>query len=116
MSGFGNINKSINTISLQKREGQKVVKKKAGRPRKPHMKVFQIRLNKVLFAHLKNFCENEHQGISSTIAHAVKQYLNILSYLLSISIAVSTCVSLQHPDLRPHKSPVDTGGFSPNPI
>ena len=76
---FENIHKKNNEVSLQQASftnTQKIVvkKKKAGRPRKPNMDVFQIRMDKSLHAKLNRYAL-KRGGPSAVIADAVTRLL-----------------------------------------
>jgi len=59
---FENINQKINEVRLQKREGTKVVRKRAGRPRKPNSERLQIRQDATIVSMMRK--EAEQMGVS----------------------------------------------------
>ena len=59
---FENINQKVNEVSLQKKEGEKIVKKKAGRPKKPNSEKLQIRQDASILARMRR--EAEMQGLN----------------------------------------------------
>lgn len=68
--------KIAKNVKLQKKEGQKIVKKKAGRPRiKPKVRV-EIRMDSVLKSKFDRYAkENGQKGVSELVVPLIKKFL-----------------------------------------
>ena len=73
---FKKINKKEIQISLQKKEGDKAVKKKAGRPKKIGVKKYQFTLPITLHLHLKKRSERLGIDISAYLARMIHRDIN----------------------------------------
>ncbi len=72
---FQNIDVKENKISVQKKVGSNIVKKGAGRPKKPNMGKYLIKMDKVLHSELTKYAESIGLNKSAVITTAILQYL-----------------------------------------
>ena len=72
---FGNIDAPKTKIPLQKHEGGVVRNKKAGRPRRPNMERYIIKMDKALHAHLVHYANEHGLNKSAVISQAVRAFI-----------------------------------------
>ena len=72
---FGNIDTTKAKIPLQKNEGEVVRKKKSGRPRRPNMERYIIKMDKSLHARLVHYANEHGLNKSAVISQAVRTFI-----------------------------------------
>ena len=73
---FGNIDTDKAKIPLQKREEGVVKKKKVGRPKRPNMVPYLIKMDKALHARLVQFAQEYGMNKSAVITKAVRDLMD----------------------------------------
>ena len=74
---FGNIDTSKTRIPLQKNKDGVVEKKKPGRPRRPNMGCYLIKMDKTLHAQLAQFANEYGINKSAVISQAVRAFIEL---------------------------------------
>ena len=69
---FGNIDTDKSKIPLQKNVNGVIQKKKAGRPRRPNMERYLIKMDKALHAQLVEYANSQGMNKSAVISQAVR--------------------------------------------
>lgn len=69
---FGNIDTNKSKIPLQKNVDGVIQKKKAGRPRRPNMERYLIKMDKTLHAQLVEYANSQGMNKSAVISQAVR--------------------------------------------
>ena len=72
---FENMNQKVNEVPLQKNEGDSVVRKKAGRPKKPNSEKLQIRQDASILARMRREAEMQGVNIGAMYTQAVLFWL-----------------------------------------
>jgi len=73
---FNNVDTKVSEIPLQKSQGGVIKKKGAGRPRRPNMACYLIRMDKSLHAQLSRYATDMGLNKSAVISQAVRTYIN----------------------------------------
>jgi len=69
---FGNIDTNKSKIPLQKNVAGVIQKKKAGRPRRPNMERYLIKMDKALHSQLVEYANSQGMNKSAVISQAVR--------------------------------------------
>lgn len=72
---FGNIDAKKSDIPLQKNVDGIIQKKKAGRPRRPNMGRYLIKMDKTLHAQLTQYANEQGLNKSAVISQAVRTFI-----------------------------------------
>ena len=72
---FSDIDTNKTRVPLQKNEEGVIRKKKAGRPRRPNMARYLIKMDKTLHAQLAQFAGEYGMNKSAIIAQAVRDFM-----------------------------------------
>ena len=72
---FGSIDTKKRKISLQKKVDGVIKKKKAGRPRRPNMERYIIKMDKTLHAQLVQYVNEHGLNKSAVISQAVRAFI-----------------------------------------
>lgn len=73
---FGNIDTNKSKIPLQKNVDGVIKKKKAGRPRRPNMERYLIKMDKTLHAQLTQYANEQGLNKSAVISQAVRAFIS----------------------------------------
>ena len=73
---FQNINKTQASIPLQEQREGLIIKKKAGRPLRPNMGKYLIKMDKALHRKLADYAEALGTSNSFVISQALRQYFS----------------------------------------
>lgn len=71
---FENVDTRKTKISVQKKAGDIVVKKKRGRPKKPNMRRCEFKLDKVIFSKIDKRAQEQYTTKSAIVNQALAIY------------------------------------------
>lgn len=72
---FSHVDTPATKLPLQKKEGGIVQRKKAGRPRRPNMARYLIKMDRALHARLAHYADTHGLNKSAVITQAVHAFL-----------------------------------------
>jgi hypothetical protein len=72
---FGSIDTKITSIPLQKKIDGVIKRKKAGRPRRPNMERYLIKMDRSLHAQLSRYADENGLNKSAVISQAVHAFI-----------------------------------------
>ena len=72
---FGNIDATKSKIPLQKNVNGVIKKKKAGRPKRPNMGRYLIKMDKTLHVQLAQYADEQGLNKSAVISQAVRTFI-----------------------------------------
>ncbi len=72
---FSNIDVSKAKVPLQEKKEGKIIRKKAGRPKRPNMQSYLIKMDKGLHKQISDFAADSEMNKSAVISMAIKDFL-----------------------------------------